>query len=102
MANNSKRTFSQFRAEAKVEPYVIEDSQGSDIVIEAPNTDQLFRLAEGGGSPRNTLEIICGDSFEAVYAEVKHLPIEAFNEFFEDLMGHFNMGGSVPPHSGGN
>lgn len=102
MATNKKRTFSQFRSEAKVEPYEIEDSNGNVIVINPPNTDQLFRLAEGTSSPRATLEILCADSFDAVYAEVKNLPIDGFNEFFEDLMDHFNMGGNVPSRSGGN
>lgn len=99
---NKKRSFAQFRAEAqKAEPYVIEKADGGEIAIDALTTGQLFELADNATSPRETLRIICGDNFEELYAEVKNLPIEAFNEFFSDLMEHFGMGGA-PSQSGGN
>ncbi|MFE3052371.1 hypothetical protein [Nocardia sp. NPDC059239] len=96
----------QARAKHKAqEPYEF-DAVDPPILITAPDTvDRALAIAEmidNNGAAniselRPLLAAICGDAFDAVWAELKNEPIELLYDFVDDLNKHF---GSVPDEDG--
>lgn len=96
----------QARAKHKVQtPYEF-DAVDPPILITAPDTvDRALAIAEmidNNGATnvselRPLLAAICGDAFDAVWAELKNEPIELLFDFVNDLNEHFN---AVPGDEG--
>lgn len=89
----ARRKFSEYRKEAKPEPFVLVDDNGEDIVLEPPDTEKMMDLAEiPSTQPRRILSQLCGEQFDRVWELVRHEPISTLNELVTDITDHFGMG----------
>ncbi len=92
MATKGRRKFSEYRREAKPEPFILVDDDGEEIVIDYPDTERLMDISETPQTqPRRMLAKICGDQFDQVWELVRHEPIEVVSDLVSDIAEHFGL-----------
>jgi hypothetical protein len=88
----TRRKFSEYRKEAKTEPFVLIDDDGAEIALEYPDSEQLIELSElPQNQPRALLAKLCGDQYDKIWELVRHEPIDVLNALVQDITEHFGL-----------
>ncbi|HEX5525169.1 MAG TPA: hypothetical protein VFX53_17120 [Pedococcus sp.] len=91
----------QYRAECNIEPFVL-DTGETQIVIQAPTGETLFKIAETPTVYVQTLlKLITGDQFDAVWNLFRHEQGTVLVQFLKDIGAHF-MVTSIAEAPGGS
>lgn len=87
--------FNRYRSEAKADPFDLETEDGKMISIAPPDGDTVLDIEESRSS-RRTLELLCGEQFDAVYELIRHEPASVLNSLVNDMVGHFGLVAAPP------
>lgn len=90
--------FNRYKTEAKADPFDLETDDGQTISIPPPDGDTVLEIEESRSS-RRTLELLCGEQFDAVFDLVRHEPASVLNALVNDMVVHFGL--SAAPPGGG-
>lgn len=93
----------RYIAEAKIDPFVLELSDGDKITIKAPTSETLVEVTEVPiNQTRRIFYLLCGDEqFERVWETVRFLPSTVLQSLMMDLLAHFNITSEVRSVPGG-
>lgn len=83
----------KYRAEAKVDPYEIELSEGHTLSIPPPNAETMMAIGEIPlNEGRRMLELLCGEQHDELWAAVAWEPASVVTSIVVDMMKHFGLG----------
>lgn len=87
--------FDRYKREARADPFVLEADDNLTISIPPPDGDTVLEIEESRSS-RRTLELLCGEQFEAVYELIRREPASVLNSLVNDMVEHFGLAAAPP------
>jgi hypothetical protein len=85
------KTWDQYVAEAKGEPFVLPVGEDQRIEIPRPTGDQMF-AAEAATSSKDILRALCGDKYDEVLELFAGADAAVMRAVMNDIQEHFGLG----------
>lgn len=97
MAERVVKKWDEYRRESKFGEFVIEDSEGKEIVVHEPDSEQIVQMSKlAQNDIEGILRALCGDTFEPLWELIRHQPVDVMNSVISDIMKHFGYDVDVP------
>lgn len=87
------KTWDQYVAEAKGEPFALPVREDYKIEIPRPSGEQMFAVEEANSS-KEILQALCGDKYEEVLELFEGADAAVMRAVMNDMQEHFGMGNS--------